>query len=410
MVAVLSLSMMKMAALKTAVNLMPVGSVPLLFASAISSVALLSLPAQAESGTGARQQALESLGQALFFDTSLSNNRSQSCASCHDPARGFADPGVNTQAGAVSLGDDGHSLGDRNAPSVTYAAFTPEFHRDSEGRLVGGQFWDGRASSLEDQAKGPPLNPIEMGLPDVASLRARLQENPFYVSRITELFGEAGLASDEAAFDAMASSIAAFERSDAVSPFDSRYDRYLRGEYRMTEQEELGRTLFFSQQFTNCNQCHQLRQSAIAADETFSNYQYHNIGVPVNTAVRAASGMAPDALDGGLLNNPQVSEEHERGKFRTPGLRNVAVTGPYMHNGVFAELETVVRFYNSYNSKSAASKINPQTGQSWGQPEVAQNLSLTELESGPALDSKRIAALVAFLKTLTDKRYEALLD
>ncbi|UTW13143.1 cytochrome-c peroxidase [Marinobacterium rhizophilum] len=363
-----------------------------------------------ESGLDHRRQALESLGQALFFDTRLSRNRSQSCASCHDPARGFADPGNNGLAGAVSLGDDGHSLGDRNAPSAAYAAFTPGFHRDSAGRYVGGQFWDGRAPSLEEQAKGPPLNPIEMGLPDMAAVRARLQENPFYVSRFTELFGSQSLASDAVAFEAMASSIAAFERSAVLSPFDSRYDRYLRGEYRMTEQEELGRTLFFSQQFTNCNQCHQLRESALADDETFSNYQYHNIGVPVNTAVRALNGTAPDRVDEGLLNNPLVTDISERGKFRTPSLRNVAVTGPYMHNGVFADLETVVRFYNSYNSKSAASKINPETGQPWGRPEVPANLSLTELEHGPALDTRRIAALVAFLETLTDQRYEALLD
>jgi cytochrome c peroxidase len=111
-----------------------------------------------------------------------------------------------------------------------------------------------------------------------------------------------------------------------------------------------------------------------------------------------------------LLNNPQVSDSAERGKYKVPTLRNVAVTGPYMHNGSFTDLETVLRFYNSYNSKSAASKLNPETGKPWGEPEVAENLSLSELEHGPALDDKRIQALVAFLETLTDRRYEALLD
>nr|WP_256557857.1 cytochrome c peroxidase [Marinobacterium sedimentorum] len=357
-----------------------------------------------------RRQALEELGQALFFDTSLSLNRSQSCASCHDPAHAFADPGTNTQAGAVSLGDNGHSLGDRNAPSVAYAAFSPVFHRDSEGRYVGGQFWDGRAATLADQAKGPPLNPVEMGLPDAASVRARLLENPYYERQIPSLFGASSLASDDAAFAAMAQSIEAYERSAALSSFDSKYDRFLRGEYRMTEQEELGRTLFFSQQFTNCNQCHQLQESPIDKRETFSNYQYHNIGVPVNQAVRAANGTAASYTDPGLLNNPAVTGPAEQGKYKVPTLRNVAVTGPYMHNGIFTDLETVVRFYNSYNSKSAVSKFNPETGTPWGEPEVPLSLSLKELESGPALDNKRIAALVAFLKTLTDQRYEALLD
>lgn len=380
------------------------------FCSLVAPVLTASVSAGEAAIPNERRQALESLGQALFFDTSLSRNRTQSCASCHDPAHGFADPAINAQAGAVSLGDDGHSLGDRNAPSAAYAAFAPAFHRDSEGRYVGGQFWDGRASSLEDQAKGPPLNPLEMGLPDVATLRNRLLDNPFYVSRIGALFGAESLTSDDAVFEAMASSIAAYERSAALSPFDSRYDRYLRGEYALTEQEELGRTLFFSQQFTNCNQCHQLRESPIAADETFSNYQYHNLGVPVNVAVRQANGSASDYADAGLANNPAVTDPAAQGKYKVPSLRNVAVTGPYMHNGAFADLETVVRFYNQYNSKSAASKLNPETGKPWDEPEVAENLSLTELKHGSALDDTRIKALVAFMKTLTDRRYEPLLE
>ncbi|MFC6672170.1 cytochrome-c peroxidase [Marinobacterium aestuariivivens] len=376
----------------------------------LCAVIVLGSPVQANDNAGARQQALAQLGQALFFDTSLSFNRSQSCASCHDPARGFADPGANSLGGAVSLGDDGRSLGDRNAPSVAYAAFSPDFHRDGDGHYVGGQFWDGRAATLADQAMGPPLNPGEMAMPDMETVRQRLLENPDHVARISRLFGEGVLEEAGSAYRAMAESIAAFERTESVSPFDSRYDRYLRGEYQMTEQEELGRTLFFSRQFTNCNQCHQLEASPISQRETFSNYRYHNIGVPVNAQVRAANGSDPNLVDPGLLNNPNVIDWEARGRFKVPGLRNVAVTGPYMHNGVFTELETVVRFYNQYNSKSAKNRINPETGEPWGGPEVAENLSLTELEHGPALDDKRIEALVAFLKTLTDRRYEPLLE
>ena len=93
-----------------------------------------------------------------------------------------------------------------------------------------------------------------------------------------------------------------------------------------------------------------------------------------------------------------------------PTLRNVAVTGPYMHNGVFKELKTVVDFYNKYNSKSAKRQINPETGEQWAEPEVSNTLSSTELEFGPALNDKRINALVAFLKLLTDKRYEHLIE
>ncbi|NVK42958.1 MAG: methylamine utilization protein MauG [Oceanospirillaceae bacterium] len=364
----------------------------------------------AQAGTSSGDRALEDLGRALFFDTRLSANGNLSCASCHDPAQGFVDPGTNRLGGAVSLGDDGRSLGDRNAPSVTYAAFTPDFHRDNEGQIVGGLFWDGRAATLADQAMGPPLNPGEMGMPDMEAVRQRLLENPDYVVRIGELFGPETLDDAGRTYRAMAESIAAFERTDTVSPFDAKYDRYLRGEYQFTEQEELGRTLFFSQQFTNCNRCHQLETSPMAARETFTNYRYHNIGVPVNEKVRAANGMEQDYVDPGLLNNPNLVDWEARGRYKVPSLRNVAVTGPYMHNGVFNDLETVIRFYNHYNSRSEKSQINPETGRHWREPEVAENVSLTDLEHGPALDERRIEALVAFLETLTDKRYEPLLE
>lgn len=348
---------------------------------------------------------LEALGEALFFDENLSKNRTQSCASCHDPEHGFSDP----RAGAASLGDDGRSLGDRNAPTASYAAFTPAFHRNDEGTWVGGQFWDGRAASLEEQAAGPPLNPIEMGMTDEASVVARLKENPAYITAFDTIFGEGVLDDPTQGYGAMIKAIAAFERTDLFAPFDSKYDRALRGDYTMTRMEELGQLLFFSQQFTNCNQCHQLRRSAIAPDETFSNYEYHNIGVPVNDALRAQNGVKAGFVDQGLSANSQVDDPKQDGKYKVPTLRNVAVTGPYMHNGVFVDLRTVVLFYNKYNSKAQARQINPETGAPWRVPEVSGTLSVKELTHGPALEDVRVDALVAFMKTLTDARYEHLL-
>lgn len=348
---------------------------------------------------------LTELGQALFFDENLSLNRTQSCASCHDPENGFADPRRSAN-GAYSLGDDGISLGDRNAPSAAYAAFVPGFHQTAEGNWAGGMFWDGRADGLEEQAGGPPLNPIEMGMPDKRSVVGRLAENPDYVEAFQSLFGAEVFEQTDVAFDAMTQAIASFERSDVFSPFDSKYDRFLRGEVELTNQEELGRLLFFSQQFTNCNLCHQLKSSPIDPAETFSNYEYHNIGVPENTAGRATNGVEPGTIDRGLGNNPLVTELAHQGKFKTPTLRNVAVTGPYMHNGVFQDLRTVVLFYNRYNSLSASRQVNPETGQPFAMPEIPHSLSVKELTHGPALDDKRIDALVAFLETLTDRRSE----
>jgi cytochrome c peroxidase len=115
-------------------------------------------------------------------------------------------------------------------------------------------------------------------------------------------------------------------------------------------------------------------------------------------------------VDEGLGGNPAVDDPAQRHKFRTPTLRNVAVTGPYMHNGVFADLRTVVLFYNTYNTRSEARKINPETGAAFGSPMVPETISLEELEQGPALDDQRIDALVAFLETLTDARYEPMLE
>ena len=371
---------------------------------------LVGLSLAASNDDELRQNKLVDLGTALFFDVNLSRDRTQSCATCHDPARAFVDWRDNGVAAAASLGGDLIPLGDRNAPTLSYAAHTPDFHINAEGVYEGGFFLDGREANLEAQAGAPLLNPIEMAFPDQDAVIARLLENPVYENAFKELFGDEIFNSIEQAYKALSESIAAFEKTDFFSPFDSRYDRYLRGEYELSREEELGMTLFFSEQFTNCNQCHQLNLFPGADSETFSNYTYHNIGVPVNERLRAANGLGSGYRDGGLLNNSQVNGPEQAGKFKVPTLRNVAITGPYMHNGVFQDLKTVMLFYNKFNARSSAAQINPETGEIWGEPETAENVSLTELESAPALDEKRIDALIAFMRLLTDRRYEALLE
>ena len=374
--------------------------------------ALLQLALAVAAGAASAESSLDSLerlGEALYFDTDLSKNRTQSCASCHNPDVGFVDPLVNASGRAASIGDDGRSIGDRNAPTAAYAKFSPAFARGADGKWRGGQFHDGRAHDLEEQAGGPPLNPGEMAMPSKVAVVARLREKPAYVAAFDRLFGAATLADAEAGYAAMTRAIAAFERTDRFAPFDSKYDRFLRGEVKLTDQEELGRVLFFSQQFTNCSLCHRLKPEGGAEGETFTDYSFHDIGVPENTALRAVNGVKKGTKDHGLLANPAVGgDRRQDGRFKVPTLRNVAVTGPYMHNGVFADLRTVVLFYNKYNSKSPARQVNPETGKPWGRPEIGRNLSKTELETGPALDDRRIDALVAFLKTLTDRRYEGM--
>ncbi len=349
----------------------------------------------------------EALGAALFFDTNLSFNRSQACATCHNPEHGFIDDRENAVAGAVSLGDDSTSLGDRNAPTAAYAKFSPLFTLTG-AHPKGGQFLDGREDDLKGQAGGPPTNPIEMGMPSKAATVARIEENSDYVDAFKRFYGDAIFSDANGTYAAMAESIAKFEKTEAFAPFDSKYDRYLQGKYVMTPQEELGMALFFSEANTNCATCHQLNSQSEVEKETFSNYEFHNIGVPPNTDLYSANTpLAGGVIDDGLFRNPAVSDEAHKGKFKTPTLRNVAVTAPYMHNGVFKELRTVIEFYDHMGSGEQPE--NPETGLPWENPETNATVSRTDL-SMPALSDTKIDALVAFLKTLTDKRYEQLLE
>ncbi|MFY4782446.1 cytochrome-c peroxidase [Aliarcobacter butzleri] len=347
----------------------------------------------------------EDLGRILFFDVNLSKNRTQSCATCHNPDAGFVDDRDNGVKKMASLGDDGKSLGDRQAPTASYAKFSPTFHFDEKTKkYVGGQFWDGREATLEAQAGGPPLNPVEMGMSDKKAVVDRLKENTLYVDSFKKIFGADIFKNDDKAYEAMTIAIASFERTDEFSPFDSKYDRYLKGEYDLTPLEDLGKSIFFSNNNNSCANCHVLKGED-KEGETFTNYQYHNIGTPANNELRAKNGVK--AIDEGLLANSNVSDVTQKGKHKVPTLRNVAVTGPYMHNGVFKDLKTVVEFYDKYNNKDR--NIDPETNKPWDEPEVKDNISLQELKANKLTDRK-VEALVAFMKLLTDKKYEHLLE
>jgi len=351
------------------------------------------------------------LGRQLFFDNNLSLNRTQSCATCHNPAVGFIDDRnrdhQNKGVGAaVSLGDDGKSLGGRTAPTAAYAAFSPAFHYKAKtGQYVGGQFWDGRAKDLQAQAGGPPLNPIEMNMPSKEAVNKRIQENEHYIHAFRKSYGEDIFGNSDHLYEAMTNAIAAFEKSAFFSPFDSKYDRYLKGEYEMTAQEELGMALFFSNNNTNCSTCHVLRGED-KPGETFTNYEFHNLGVPINTALLAKGQADNQSVDHGLLDNPGVDDPEQDGKFKVPTLRNVAVTAPYMHNSVFKDLRTVMEFYDKYNNKNRVN--NPETGRAWREPEVEKTVNRKDLKAKKLTD-KKIDALIAFMALLTDKRYEYLI-
>ena len=336
------------------------------------------------------------LGESFFNDTNLSLTRNQSCATCHNPDHAFIDDRDNGVNGAASAGDDGSSLGDRNAPMVSYALFSPEFSND--GQFIGGQFWDGRASSLIDQAKGPFLNPVEMQMPSESVVVDRILENPAYIEQMQSIYGPNIFDDPIDAFNALADAIANFELSVEFQSFDSKFDRVRAGQASFTIQEAEGEQLFRDM---GCTSCHVDGGNKAL----FTNFRYENIGVPKNFDLRIANGLGLGHVDHGLLENSEVSSNAEDGKYKVSSLRNIAVTGPYMHNGVFTNLKTVIHFYNTRDAGGS----NPETSGLWEASEVTANIVAAGRVGNLGLSDVEEDSIVAYLETLTDARYEALI-
>ena len=382
-----------------------------IFTGAAAAALLLSGCGGSGGGNGEKETVTkEALGERLFFDTNLSLNRTMACATCHDPSHAFIDARFDTNpvGGALSVGDDGAALGGRNTPTITYAMFAPLFGQDGEGNYLGGQFHDGRAENLKAQAKGPFLDPDEMMMPDAQSVIGRVLENPSYVADFKALYGEEIFDDTDAAYDALGESIARFEKTEVFATFDSKYDRYLRGEYAMSDEEELGYALFFSQANTNCATCHSLNAASESPNETFTNYAFENIGTPKNRLNLMMKGLDPAVQDLGLGGREEINDSAHYGKVKVPSLRNIAVTGPYMSNGVFKELRTVLEFYD-HMAAQGNHPVNPETGEPWEAPDVNATVNREVLQATKALTDAKIDALIAFLKLLTDRRYEHLI-
>ncbi|MGH9750107.1 MAG: cytochrome-c peroxidase [Candidatus Polarisedimenticolia bacterium] len=240
------------------------------------------------------------LGRKLYFDPRLSASKDISCATCHDPDKGFSD------ARPVSLGI-GAQAGGRNAPTVINRLFSAE------------QFWDGRAADLEAQALGPIQNPIEMGHTLPAMIQD-LQALQGYATEFQTAFGSPGINADRVAM-----AIAAYERT--VVAGNAPFDRHQAGEAgAMSESAVRGMALFNDAQRANCVTCH--------AGFNFTDESYHNLGV----------GMDREFADLGRFTVTKV--ETDRGAFKTPTLRNLTQTGPYMHDGSETSLQAVIDFYD----------------------------------------------------------------
>lgn len=393
--------------------------------AAVSPATMVTEPT---SLTAEQQQAF---GEALFFDTSLSRHGNQACASCHDPGRAFADPRSLTTGVGASIGSDGSSIGHRNAPSLTYIATTPALTlNDATPTAVapqyrtpttvttrpadsirGGFFWDGREATLESQVLSPFVNDREMALADLTELAQRVAVNARYQSYLG--ISEFTAGQEAHVLASIADSLSTYLRSAVFNSYDSRYDRFLRGEINASATEMAGMGLFFSPGFTNCATCHQAGGTAYAPNEPFTNHRYENIGTPINRTLLTRNGMGEDFRDAGLALNPALGDTFDaddiNGRFKVPGLRNVAVTAPYMHNGAFSELDTVMRFYNHYNETGHSGRINPETGQPWAASNNPDGIATDKLRGSFPLSDRQLSALSAFLRMLTDQRYEHLL-
>lgn len=335
-----------------------------------------------QTSTGSR--ALKELvGKLIFLDTNLSEPKGQACSSCHVPEFGFK--GNGDHDAAVIGGAVAGRFGNRKPPSAAYAFGSPApGYRIEEGEevYVGGQFWDGRAGTLVDQAKGPFLNPVEMNNPDEAAVVKKVCGADYgFVFKLTYGFQLcSGPAEVSAAYDAIADAIAVFERSREVNSFSSRYDRFLDGRIQLKKKELEGLALFEGK--GKCAACHPLGPRS-----PFTDFTYDNLGIPKNLTHEATKSLPPDLGLGARLG------PRENGRFKVSTLRNVAISPPYGHNGFFKTLKEVVHFYNTRDVES----------EKWPAPEVAENVNREELGNLQLTDEEE-DAIVAFLEALTDRK------
>lgn len=374
------------------------------FVLPLSLLALSSSPAPAAEDIAALKA---KLGKSLFFDANLSNPAGQSCASCHDPDHAFTDPDQNVPTSEGVLPE---LKGSRNTPTALYARFSPPFHFDkAEGLYVGGQFLDGRAATLQKQAKGPFLNPLEMANPDRATVVAKVRQAE-YAPLFEQVYGAGALDKTGKAYSRIADAIAAFENGSEFRSFTSKYDYVLLGQARFTDQELRGRKLFEDEDKGNCAACHPSRSAADGTAPLFTDFTYDNLGVPKNpdnpfySLPRELNPKGFRFVDKGL--GAAVHKAAENGKFKVPTLRNIAITGPYMHNGYFETLRGVVEFYGNRDAKPVCpdeftSEAEALRQNCWPKPEVAKNVNRDEL-GDLGLSAGEIDDLVAFLHTLTD--------
>lgn len=458
---------------------------------------------------------IEKLGKAIYNNKNLSIQRPQACMSCHHPKAGFADP-KNTQSpymNPVSEGSIPKRFGNRNAPTAAYSGFSPIFHFQCEeydppgsfdpndcvdGLFIGGTFWDGRASGrdvtatgdlgagptydpIADQAKGPFLNPIEMGLgsiQEVVDIVLASDAGGLFMKLNPDAFDVDGNVDYDLAYNRIAEAIAAFERSFQVNKFNSRFDKFVAEQIakdpsfdpslfgispqsdgfrffagplegfksnHMSQDELIGLSLFNSDSDNSgssgrvggmCYACHPTADHVVEPDDPnrvvvagtypamYTDFSYDNLGVPVNERAvqlfEIFAGVGNYTADLGLGAQVPLMEDAcigwpcnaiigdlgsaQAGTFKVSGLRDIAETAPYSHNGYFPTLHSIVHFYNTAGVKTECtgnlSATDAIAANCWPAPEVG-DANRDEL-GNLGLNSTQEMQIVMFMQTLSD--------
>lgn len=289
------------------------------------------------------------LGEKLFHDIRFSSTGKVSCATCHDRSKSFTDSPLRVSEGINKL------TGTRNAPTVVNAAYLKS------------QFWDGRSPSLEDQAQHPFLNPVEMALPDHQPILQIVRTDPDYVKAFQDIFAKTG---EQITMTEVTQAIASFERT--VLAGNSPFDRwYFGGDKKALDEAQVrGFQVFVGQ--GRCVSCHVIEQT----QALFTDSRFHNIGVGINAIQQDVPHLAGAFLDAkakganvdiAVLTDKKTSELgrfavtdqfDDLGGFKTPTLRNIALTAPYMHDGSLPSLTDVVNHYNNGGAAKPSDKVN----------------------------------------------------
>lgn len=385
------------------------------------------------------------LGRAIFFDTGLSSSGRLACASCHSPEHAYGPP---DDSPVVSGGPDLTRQGVRAVPSLMYLERQPNFSigpDNDENEAVsltllaavgqtapratktagntaetaanvvpqGGLFWDGRANTLQDQAFGPLLNPLEMDGGSIGTVAAKLRRAA-YAARMLDLFGASVFATPRLAVAEALFAVARYQIEDpSFHPYSSKFDAWLEGKARLTQQELRGYRLFNDPAKANCGGCHLDQPRPDGLPPLFTDGQYEALGAPRNPALVANRDST--YFDLGICGPYRTDMRDETqfcGMFLTPTLRNVATRRVFFHNGVFRSLQQVQDFYDYRDTDpgrvfprgadGTVAKFNDIPAQYLGNVDVVDPPFDRHLGDPPAMTPQEEQDIIAFLQTLSD--------